>query len=151
MQPLECRPATNLRNLAGMHDVAAKNLALVAGISEDSTRDIMNCKRAPSGTTAVALGAAFGDHADILWRDTQSALQAAAAVFDDVPIRRPSIADIHTAIGDRIFEHCTAAEFYAWVRGVPGPSRATTRSVSAAGCDRSDIRAERHTMRTITA
>lgn len=79
---------TNLRHLAGMHDITQRQLAEYLGLSAQGIWNIVHGRSEPRLRTAERMASAFAIPVDLLFADTGSCVRAAAAVFEQAPVRQ---------------------------------------------------------------
>jgi transcriptional regulator with XRE-family HTH domain len=77
----------NLRHLVGMHDLLQREVAAYIGLSPQGLWNILNGRSEPRSRTVRDCAHAFGISIDDLFGDTGDCLRAAAANYENAPIR----------------------------------------------------------------
>src|SRR3954462_12619117 len=77
----------NLRHLVGMHDLLQREVAAYIGLSPQGLWNILNGRSEPRSRTVRDCAHAFGISIDDLIGDTGDCLRAAAANYENAPIR----------------------------------------------------------------
>ena len=83
----------NLRRLAGMHGLLQRELAAYLSLSEQGLWNILSGRSEPRTRTVQHCARAFGITVDELLGPTGDCLRAAAAVYEQAPVRELSVDD----------------------------------------------------------
>ncbi|HEU0194769.1 MAG TPA: helix-turn-helix transcriptional regulator [Gaiellales bacterium] len=81
------RIGSNLRHLAGMHDISQRELAEHLGLSAQGVWNILHDRSEPRIRTAERIAIAFAIPLDALFGETGPCLRLAADSFERAPVR----------------------------------------------------------------